>query len=176
MIVAMLFVLCAAATWTGLCFVAFDAIAYGSLRRAVRRGVLDATPSDQMRPVRMNALGQNPDITYRYAVYELGPGQAARVRGKIDPDAIYFSIAIYDSLFQSILPERSRGPTLLTERELTPDDGGTFTLVVAPRDPGTRPWLDVSAAPRGILFERHIGGAPPVVSRIEVFELSQEEA
>ena len=36
---------------------------------------------------------------------------------------------------------------------------------LAHADPG-RPWLDVSAAPRGVLLERHLGGVPAQVSRL----------
>lgn len=160
--------LVAAGLWSLLAFLAFDAVAYRSLRRAVARGDLSEVPGDHVRPVSLNALGVNPEITYRYTALAIPPGRAAVVRGAVHPAATYTSVMVYDRLLQSVLPEHAPGPTLLTERELGPDAAGRFTLVLAHADPGHRPWLDVSAVPDGILFERHIGAAPAEPSRVEV--------
>lgn len=164
-------VLTAAAVWIGTLFFAFDAAAYRSLRRAVQRGDLSDIPSEEVRPVRMNALGQNPDITYRYTAYEIPQGKAAVMRGRVHPNATYTSIMVYDRLLQSIRPERTTGPTWVNKEGLQLDPRGCFELVLAHRDPGDRPWLDVSGAPRGIVFERHIGAAPDRMSRVEVLPI-----
>lgn len=171
MTAAVVALLVAAGLGSGLAFLAFDAVAYRSLRRAVARGDLSEVPGDRVRPVTLRALGVNPEITYRYTALALPPGRAAIVRGEVHPDATYTSVMVYDRLLQSVID--ATGPTLVSDRELVCDAAGRFTLVLAHRDPGHRPWLDVSTVPDGILFERHIGAAPVEVSRVQVVAVGE---
>lgn len=144
-----------------LLFVAFDAIAYRSLRRAAVRGELVATQGERVHGFSGNAFGQNPDIAYRYSTFHVPPGHALLLRGQVHPDADYTSIVVYDPLLQSILPERAAGPTWCNAEQLRLDEQGRFTIVLsAVRPSADVDWLDCSAVPRGVVFERHIGAAP----------------
>ena len=108
-------------------------------------------------------MAEHPEAVYRYVAYDVPPGTTAVVRGRLRPDARYFSIALYDRWLQTSI---AAGPTYLSSRGLHTDADGGFVLVLAHADPGV-PWLDVSAAPRGVLFERHLGGAPATPSTLE---------
>lgn len=161
------------ATILALCWLALDAIAYRSLRRAVARGDLSDETHDQVQRFRGNGFGQNPDIDYRYTKFRVPRGKAILLRGQVAPEAGYFSVIVYDTLMQSVLPELVRGPTLLNHEQLERSDDGHFTVVLAAEDPGRPNWLDTSATAEGIVFERHIGGAPEAPSTLEIVDLAE---
>ena len=83
----------AVASGMGLTWLAFDAAGYRPLRRAIL--------SERMRRFTLNALGTNPDIEYRYLIYDLPPGKAAILRTRIEPGATYWSAMVYDRLLQA---------------------------------------------------------------------------
>lgn len=146
-----------------LAAVAHDRVAYAPLRRAVRDGRLDARVGGSLRSWRGSGMAEHPEAEYRYVAYEVPPGTRAIVRGRLDPRGRYYAIAVYDRWMQSL---SSPGPTFQSASALEVGPDGAFTLVLAHEDPGV-PWLDVSAAPRGVLFERHLGGAPRAVSTLD---------
>ena len=45
-------------------------------------------------------------------------------------------------------------------------------MVLCAQDPGHPNWLDISAAPRGVVCERHLGAAPEGEATIELVPLS----
>lgn len=146
-----------------LAAIAHDRLAYEPLRRALRDGRLDPAPGGLLRTWRGSGMAEHPEATYRYVPYDVPRGTTAIVRGRLDPAGRYFSIAVYDLWLQSA---RARGPTWVSTDSLHAGADGSFTLVLAHTDPGV-PWLDVSTAPRGVLFERHLGGASLVPSMLE---------
>lgn len=161
------------ATFVGLCWLGLDAVAYRSLRRAIARGDLIAEPGPRVNTFRGNGFGQNPDIDYRYCRLDIPAGRAAVLRGRVHPDAIYTSVVVYDALLQSVLPELASGPTIRNHEQLQLGPDGSFTIVLAATDPGHPNWLDTSAVPNGIVFERHIGAAPEQVTSIEIVDMDQ---
>ncbi|MCB9780126.1 MAG: hypothetical protein H6742_16285 [Alphaproteobacteria bacterium] len=145
----------------GLLFLALHAIAYRSLRRAAARGELVDVQGERVHGFSGNAFGQNPDIAYRYSTFHVPPGAALLLRGRVHPDADYTSIVVYDPLLQSVLPERAAGPTWRNAEQLRLDADGRFQVVLSAEPPSADvDWLDCSAVPRGVVFERHIGAAP----------------
>lgn len=166
-------VLTGLATFVGMCWLGLDAVAYRSLRRAIARGDLIDEPGPEVHRFSGNGFGQNPDIDYRYCLYRIPPGRAALLRGRVHPDAVYTSVVVYDALLQSVLPELTTGPTIRNHEQLELGPGGSFTIVLAATDPGHPNWLDTSAVPEGIVFERHIGAAPDDVTSIEIVDLDE---
>lgn len=172
---ALVAVLVAMATFMGLCWLGLDAVAYRSLRRAIARGDLIAEPGTRVHQFSGNGFGQNPDIVYRYCRLRVEGDRAAVLRGRVHPEAIYTSIVVYDALLQSVLPELTTGPTLRNHEQLELGPDGSFTIVLAARDPGHPNWIDISAVPDGIVFERHIGAAPEDVTSIELIDLEEAQ-
>ena len=170
MIWLLLVALSAAASWMALSFLGLDAVAYRSLRRAVHRGQLDDKPGPVVKKADLNAFGMNPHLALRYVAYELAYDEVAVVRGGMHPDSSYLSVIVYDTLLQSVLPQRCPGPTLLTDRELDIDEHGAFVVLLAHADPQAGPWLDVSSVAKGVFMERHAEAAPESCSTIEVVQ------
>lgn len=133
--------------------VAHDQVAYAPLRRAIREGRLDPTTSDSPRVWTGKGMGTHPEATYRYWPYELTEGEILVLHGQVDPDLVYHSITLYDRRLQSV---PSTGPTFLTGEALPREVDGGYTLTLSWKDPGCRPWLDVSRCPKGVVFERQL--------------------
>lgn len=146
-------------------------ITVGSLRRAVRRGDLDAAVGTMVRPVTLGSLGVNPHAHYRYVPFAIPKGQVAVVEGRAHPMNSYLSIVLYDRLLQST---SGSGPTFVVDPTLDPD--GHFRLVLARRNPGVPGWLDISEQPDGVLMERHLGAQPTGVTRLRVVDVADVEA
>ncbi|MCB9671577.1 MAG: hypothetical protein H6736_08460 [Alphaproteobacteria bacterium] len=142
-------------------WLAVHQITVASLHRAVRRGQIDPRPGTVVRPVRLAALGVNPDAHYRYVPYDVPPGTVLLLDGRAHPMRTYLSLALYDRNLQSS-PGRG-GPTWVVDPPV--DTEGRFALALAHSDPGM-PWLDVSAHPRGVLLERHLGPEPTGATRL----------
>jgi hypothetical protein len=145
-----------------------DLALYRPLRRAAARGDIDQRPGTQLRRFEIRGMGANPDIDHRYLTYDLEPGRAAVIRGRVALEADYYSVVLYDRLLQSVPPSESPGPTYLAARDLRRESDGSFVLVLARRNRNWPNFLDVSAIPRGVVFERHIGAAPPELARFAV--------
>ena len=151
-----------------------DLAIYRRQRKAVERGDLDIRPGSELHVFVMNAIGANPDIEHRYVTYHIPPGQAAVVRGSYSPQAAYYSLVLYDLFLQTVPPAESEGRTHYIDRQLTLDEQGQFTVVLARKDRGWPNFLDITALPKGVIFERHIGASPQ--AKAQVTMMSEEQA
>lgn len=144
-----------------LAWLAVHQVTVGALRRLVRREGLDLSPGSQVRDASVDALGSNPGLEARYLPFDIRPGQVGILRGESLPGATYLSVVLYDRLLQS-LP----GRTWVVDPPR--DERGRFTLVLAHEDLGVPGWLDITGAPEGVIWERHVGGAPTERSSLEI--------
>ena len=107
------------------------------------------------------AVYTEPGIFYHRGAWDLNPGKALVVSGKV-VDARYWNIQLYSRYLNS-LDHRYRCVSLTGKRVKTESDG-TFRLVLAAEDPGVPNWLDTEGRPFGMFVIRwlHPNSTPPL--------------
>ncbi|MCY4133714.1 MAG: DUF1214 domain-containing protein [bacterium] len=108
----------------------------------------------------------DPDTSYNYGYYDLGPDVAWIIEFK-PPECEYWNIQLGNHWLESLDFEYYR--TSLNHHTATVEDDGTVRVVVARRDPGHPNWLDTAGHSRGGLALRWVGAEiePEVRCRVE---------
>jgi hypothetical protein len=116
-------------------------------------------PSKRFITVDEQSVFPTPDNVYQVCWYRFGPGQAFIVRGRL-PKAEYFGLCLYNAWMESL--DYTVRQVSLNQRELVTEPDGTFTIVIAPDDPGTPNWLDCGGHYAGYVIGRSLllEGAP----------------
>jgi Protein of unknown function (DUF1214) len=140
------------------------------------RGESDAPNSlREWSELQGGAVYTEPGIHYQRGAWQLQPGQALRIEGRVAP-ARHWSILLY-SRFLNSLDARNRTVSLTGARVRTHADG-RFTIVLAGEDPGVPNWLDTEARPFGIFVIRWLQPAArpelPTVRVVSIAELRGE--
>jgi hypothetical protein len=92
-----------------------------------------------------------PDNTYCGCRFELGPDEALDIEGELVP-CVYWNVQLWNVHMQSIgVPPRAAS---VNHRQAGLGPGDRFRVTVAPRDPGTRPWLDTGGHRTGTVYIR----------------------
>ncbi len=106
------------------------------------------------------------DNAYLQTRYELGPEDALVMRGRF-PLCRFANVVLWNHRLQTP-PYRYRRVSL-NRRQTIVDDDGTFSMVVAHRDPGVPNWLDAAGMESGMIFWRFLlpqGKLPPIESEV----------
>jgi hypothetical protein len=97
------------------------------------------------------AVYTEPGIFYHRGAWQLEPGQALVITGKVVA-ARYWNIQLYSRYLNS-LDHRYRSVSLTGNRvKVNPD--GTFRLVLSSEDPNVANWLDTEGRPFGMFVIR----------------------
>ncbi len=116
------------------------------------RGDADARNSvREWSEMQGGAVYTEPGIHYQRGAWELAPGEALVIEGRVAP-ARHWSILLY-SRFLNSLDARNRTVSR-TGARVRLDDEGRFALVLAGEDPGVPNWLDTEGRPNGIFVIR----------------------
>lgn len=99
------------------------------------------------------------DNIYRSARWSLGPDEALVLTGRW-PRCRFANIVLFNNHMQT--PSYDRRLVSLNRVQTVCDDDGTFTMVLAHRDPGTPNWLDTRGLPRGTMFWRFLLPTEPL--------------
>jgi hypothetical protein len=106
------------------------------------------------------------DNAYLQTRYELGPDQALVMRGRF-PRCRFANVVLWNHRLQTP-PYRHRRVSLNRNQTRCERDG-SFTMVVAHRDPGVPNWLDAAGLETGMIFWRFLlpeENAPPVEAEV----------
>ncbi len=116
-----------------------------------------AAHTPEVRPIdpQLLAFAQgDPDTSYNYGYYELGPDEAWIIEFE-PPECEYWNIQLGNHWLESLDFEYYR--TSLNHHTAAVEDDGTVRVVVARRDPGHPNWLDTAGHSRGGLALRWVG-------------------
>lgn len=106
------------------------------------------------------------DNAYLQTRYELAPDQALVMRGRF-PLCRFANVVLWNHRLQTP-PYRYRRVSL-NRRQVHHEKDGSFTLVVAHRDPGVPNWLDAAGLPTGMIFWRFLlpeEAIPPIETEL----------
>lgn len=109
--------------------------------------------------MRAGAAFTEPGIVYHRGSWDLAPGQALVLRGR-RPVCRHWSILAYSPYLNS-LDHRNRNVSITGDR-LVDDPDGTFTVVLAPQDPGAPNWIDTEGRRFGLFVIRALEPDGPV--------------
>ena len=93
------------------------------------------------------------DNAYCAGVTVLGPDQAMIVEGRW-PDCVYANVCFWNR-FQQSTDYRYR-PASLNRKQMTLNDDGGWTFVLAHEDPGVDNWIDTEGHVIGALYFRYL--------------------
>jgi hypothetical protein len=93
------------------------------------------------------------DIFYSMGRWNLGPDDALVMRGTIPPSR-FTNVMLWNRHMQT-LEYAHRGSSLNT-KQITYEPDGSYTIVVAHRDPGVPNWLDTGGHRVGTIFWRYL--------------------
>ena len=103
-----------------------------------------------------------PDNVYSLGLFRLEDDEALVIEGR-SPACVYFGAQLWNRYMQSLDYRHHRVSLNASEITFAPD--GSFTLVVAHRDPGLPNWLDTAGHREGVVFCRWLQSeelpAPP---------------
>jgi hypothetical protein len=119
-------------------------------------------------PERTNAeIGYSAkDIDYRQTIYELESDQALVMRGRF-PRCRFANVVLWNHRLQTP-PYRYRRVSL-NRRQVRYEPDGSFTIVMAHRDPGVPNWIDPAGVRTGMIFWRFLlpeEEVPPIETEI----------
>jgi hypothetical protein len=112
----------------------------------------DVGPPTSFRDTQIAAWGA-VDIYYSSGRFALGPDDALVMEGAL-PDAVFVNVMLWNRQMQTFDYLHRR--TSLNSRQLVLDADRRYRIVVAPRDPGVRNWLDTAGHAEGTIFWRFL--------------------
>ena len=108
------------------------------------------------------------DAAYAMSPYLLGPDDALVIRARW-PECRFANVSLWNRQLQTF--DYLRGPVSLNRAQTVPDraqggdgDDGSFTVVVAHRDPGVPNWLTTEGRPFGLVFWRYFLPTGPIAT------------
>lgn len=106
------------------------------------------------------------DIFYSMGRWDLGPDDALVMRGTIPPSR-FTNVMLWNRHMQTL--EYVHRRSSLNSAQIQFDDDGSYTIVVAHRDPGVANWLDTGGHRVGTIFWRYLlPETDPEIARCEV--------
>jgi hypothetical protein len=114
------------------------------------------------------ALFPTRDNVYDGFYLSLEPNQALRLRGR-PPTARFWSFVFYDRWFNT--PDIPAHRCFLTGTDIQLDADGRYEVVLAPRDPGHRNWIDTAGLTEGIFAIRYLLPQERSLPEVEVIDL-----
>jgi hypothetical protein len=91
------------------------------------------------------------DNAYAAGMFRLGPDEALIIKGKM-PECIFSSVLLWNKYLQSF--DYRYRQVSLNKAQMERADDGSYTIVVAHRDPGVANWLDTEGRESGIVYWR----------------------
>ena len=106
------------------------------------------------------------DIFYSMGRWDLGPDDALVMRGTIPPSR-FTNVMLWNRHMQTL--EYVHRQSSLNSAQISYDSDGSYTIVVAHRDPGVPNWLDTGGHRVGTIFWRYLlPERDPVMAECEV--------
>lgn len=93
------------------------------------------------------------DAAYSMSPYLLGPDEALVIRARW-PECRCANVNLWNRFMQTF--DYTRHRSSLNRAQTVLDDDGSFTVVVAHRDPGVANWLDTEGRAFGLVFWRYL--------------------
>ena len=110
------------------------------------------------------------DIFYSMGRWDLGPDDALVMRGTIPPSR-FTNVMLWNRHMQTL--EYVHRRSSLNSEQISYEPDGTYTIVVAHRDPGVPNWLDTGGHRVGTIFWRYLlPETDPVVAECEVVRVA----
>lgn len=106
----------------------------------------------------------NPDVSYAFGWWRLDPDQALEITLTPPPGCRYWSLQVGDRWFQAH-PDRNMN---INDRNVTPNDDGTVTIVLSERDTGRPNWLGTYGHTLGTMFFRWLHHTPDLAPQCRV--------
>ena len=99
------------------------------------------------------------DAAYAMGSYDLGPDQALVIKGR-SPECAFWNLCLWNQFLHTYNYDYER--VTINGGQVRYEDDGSWTIVVAGRDPGHPNWVSSAAHPRGLLWFRwfHPRAAP----------------
>ena len=103
-----------------------------------------------------------PDNLHAYGFYRLGEAEALELRGR-SPECTWWGVQLWNPYMQSY--DQRYHTAARNNREIVVDDDGSWSLSIAPSDPGTDNWLDTAGHHEGFVYFRWqlADGVPPPI-------------
>ncbi len=106
------------------------------------------------------------DVFYSMGRWDLGPDDALVMRGTIPPSR-FTNVMLWNRHMQTL--EYTHRRSSLNSAQIAYEPDGSYTIVVAHRDPGVPNWLDTGGHRVGTIFWRYLLPEPdPEIARCEV--------
>jgi hypothetical protein len=99
------------------------------------------------------------DAAYSMAPYVLGPDEALVMTGRW-PECRFANVALWNRHLQTY--DYAHRTVSLNRAQTKLNDDGSFTMVIAHRDPGVPNWIDTEGRPFGMVFWRFFLPEGPV--------------
>ena len=91
------------------------------------------------------------DNVYSMAPFVLGPEQALIIRGRF-PTCRFSNVVLFNRFLQTL--DYEERTVSLNRAQTVMEDDGSFSMIIAHKDPGKPNWLDTEGRPYGIVFWR----------------------
>ena len=91
------------------------------------------------------------DAAYAMGSFDLGPDEALYIEGR-SPECAFWNLCLWNQLLHTYNYDYER--VTINGGQVQYNDDGSWTIVVAPRDPGHPNWLSTAGHPRGLLWFR----------------------
>ena len=91
------------------------------------------------------------DAAYAMGSYDLGPDQALVIKGR-SPECAFWNLCLWNQFLHTYNYDYER--VTINGGQVHYEDDGSWTIVVAGRDPGHANWLSTAGHPRGLLWFR----------------------
>jgi hypothetical protein len=106
------------------------------------------------------------DAAYAMGRYRLGDDEALVVRGR-SPACVFWNLCLWNPFLHTYDYDYER--VTINGTEVVPEDDGSWTVVVAPRDPGHPNWVSTAGHHKGWLWFRwFLPDATPAQPSVEV--------
>jgi hypothetical protein len=112
------------------------------------------------------------DAAYAAGAFELGENQALVIRGR-SPECVFWNLVLWNPFLCTYNYEyRDTEPVSINSGRIRYEDDGSWTIVVAPRDPGHPNWVSTAGHGRGMLWFRwFLPEALPERPAVEVVDI-----
>ena len=91
------------------------------------------------------------DAAYAMGSFDLGPDQALVIRGR-PPECAFWNLCLWNQFLHTYNYDYER--VTINGGQVRYEDDGSWTIVVAGRDPGHPNWISTAGHPRGLLWFR----------------------
>lgn len=113
------------------------------------------------------------DNAYSAGLFRLDEDEALIIEG-VMPDCVFANVLLWNRFMQSFDYRYQQVSLNKKQMQIAPD--GSFTIVIAARNPGVTNWLDTAGRKNGIVFWRFLlpeGEFAPISTRVEKLEKLQ---